>query len=426
MSIEAVLREEYDRAERRETVVITALPYVLLAAGTLITLLQPVAPVPLPIVLGVTAATAGWVTWFGPLHPQWHGSRGAMALYFSGLTVLAAVLVTFSPYYGIFAFIGYVHAVLVLRGVPRYVGVAATSMVMALAYMGGPASISADEEWWLWGAISLVSTGLAGVFIYSADATYSLGRRQKYALAELHEANARLQAALDENAELHARLMVQARAAGVQDERQRVAREIHDTLAQSLAGILAQLQAADQALDGRAPARRHVLSAMGLSRDGLVEARRTVHAVRPQVLAEARLPEALDDITARWALENTADATLTTTGDARPLHAEIEAALLRTAQESLANVAKHARATRVVLTLSYMEDLVTLDVRDDGVGFRPHEVGDHVSDGGGFGLAGMRQRVQRLAGRLVVESEPGGGTALSASLPAIPSAEGTT
>jgi signal transduction histidine kinase len=117
---------------------------------------------------------------------------------------------------------------------------------------------------------------------------------------------------------------------------------------------------------------------------------------------------------------NRIDAVLTTTGDPRPMHADVEVTLLRTAQEALANVAKHSRATRVGLTLSYMEDLVTLDVRDDGVGFEPNVKRANGSTNGGFGLAGMRQRVQRLSGRLEIESEPGGGTAISASVPAIP------
>ena len=90
-----------------------------------------------------------------------------------------------------------------------------------------------------------------------------------------------------------------------------------------------------------------------------------------------------------------------------------------TAQEALANVAKHAAATRVGLTLSYLADLVTLDVRDDGVGFDPDGV-QRDSDGG-FGLTVMRQRVGRLAGTLAIESEPGAGTAVFAGVPAIPS-----
>jgi signal transduction histidine kinase len=202
----------------------------------------------------------------------------------------------------------------------------------------------------------------------------------------------------------------------VLDERQRMAREIHDTLAQGLAGILTQLQAAEQTTDWR----RHVTNAMNLARESLTEARRTVHAVEPSVLADARLPDAISDVTRRWSEVNRIDAVLTTTGDPRPMHADVEVTLLRTAQEALANVAKHSQASRVGLTLSYMEDLVTLDVRDDGVGFEPNVKRANGSTNGGFGLAGMRQRVQRLAGRLDIESEPGGGTAISASVPAIP------
>jgi signal transduction histidine kinase len=114
-------------------------------------------------------------------------------------------------------------------------------------------------------------------------------------------------------------------------------------------------------------------------------------------------------------------AEVAATGDPRALHPEVEVTLLRVAQEALANVAKHAAATHAWVTLSYMEDVVTLDVRDDGSGFA--QLGESPagagSAGGGFGLIAMRQRVNRLAGQLEIESEPGAGTAVSASLPAI-------
>ena len=121
-------------------------------------------------------------------------------------------------------------------------------------------------------------------------------------------------------------------------------------------------------------------------------------------------------------------AEIRTTGDPRALHPEVEVTLLRVAQEALANVAKHAAAAHVWVTLSYMEDVVTLDVRDDGRGFAQPDPRDEPRDehspagegGGGFGLIAMRQRVNRLAGQLEIESEPGAGTVVSASLPAIP------
>jgi signal transduction histidine kinase len=122
------------------------------------------------------------------------------------------------------------------------------------------------------------------------------------------------------------------------------------------------------------------------------------------------------------------------TGDPRPLHPEVEVTLLRVAQEALTNVAKHASASNAWVTLSYMEDVVTLDVRDDGAGFACPGPGqadgadqadrtgraDSTGQAGGFGLIAMRQRVTRLAGQLEIESEPGAGTVVSASLPAIP------
>ena len=144
----------------------------------------------------------------------------------------------------------------------------------------------------------------------------------------------------------------------------------------------------------------------------MAEARRSVHALRPPALDSAALPEALDEVASGWSTVYGVPVSVTLTGAVRVMHPEVEVALLRTAQEALANVAKHASASRVGLTLSYMEDVVTLDVRDDGVGF------DLAHPSAGFGLPAMRHRVHRLSGALFVESEPGSGTAISARVPA--------
>ncbi|QXV59172.1 sensor histidine kinase [Amycolatopsis sp. TNS106] len=422
MGIEAELRAEFDRWERVETKVFNVLPYVLLAIGVLISVLLPIwrVPVHLPAVLTLSAGILVWTFWFHTLHPEWHRNGPLMGLYYTGLMVLTACLVAVAPWYGLFAFIGYPQAFHYLKGRWRYVGVAATSVISAVAYLGGLAGIQDENMWAAWAALSVIITVLAGAFSRIAEQSDQRNLKQKQALAELHEANTRLEAALEENAGLHAQLLVQAREAGVLDERQRIARDIHDTLAQGLAGILTQLQAAEQTLDAPAVLHRHVTNAMNLARESLTEARRTVHAVQPEPLAEGRLQDAIGDVTRRWSEVNRVEAVLTTTGDPRPMHADVEVTLLRAAQEALANVAKHAKAGRVGITLSYMEDLVTLDVRDDGVGFEPTAQRASGSADGGFGLAGMRQRVQRLAGRLDIESEPGGGTAISASVPAIP------
>jgi len=170
-------------------------------------------------------------------------------------------------------------------------------------------------------------------------------------------------------------------------------------------------------------------------------------------LEQARLAGALRGVAERWSALNAIPVQVTTTGAERTLRPETEFALLRTAQEALANVAKHADATRVGLTLSYMDEEVVLDVRDDGRGFDPARItrepayasaiaaadgGDVVQFGdtdsgddwragnghpappGGFGLVAMRQRIEGVSGRLQVESEPGGGTAISACVPVRP------
>jgi signal transduction histidine kinase len=133
-----------------------------------------------------------------------------------------------------------------------------------------------------------------------------------------------------------------------------------------------------------------------------------------------------------------------TTGSPGPLHPEVEVTLLRTAQEALANVSKHAGAHRVGMTLSYMDDRVSLDVRDDGAGFKPNLTGETTADGqsadgevlrgrpgssrdgdvpfreGSFGLIAMRERISSLGGSLVIETSPGQGTAICASVPRTP------
>ena len=200
--------------------------------------------------------------------------------------------------------------------------------------------------------------------------------QRELVLDEVSEANRRLEATLAENAGLHEQLLTQAREAGILDERQRMAREIHDTLAQGLTGIITQLQAAEQASDDPAGWRRHFEAATRLARESLSEARRSVDALRPEPLETGRLPAALADVADRWSALHGIAVQVTTTGTARPMPPEAEVALLRTAQEGLANVARHAQAANAWVTLSYMEQEVALDVRDDGKGFdRPRPTG---------------------------------------------------
>jgi signal transduction histidine kinase len=168
-------------------------------------------------------------------------------------------------------------------------------------------------------------------------------------------------------------------------------------------------------------ARHHLDQARLTARESLTEARRLVWALRPEALEKASLPEALNRLADRWSKESGVTAGVTVTGKPRPLSPDIEATVFRTAQEALANVRKHADASRVALTLSYMGDTLALDARDDGVGFDPSQTAIEARDrtSGGFGLKGMRERIEQAGGSLSVESTPGEGSTLAVELPMI-------
>jgi len=213
------------------------------------------------------------------------------------------------------------------------------------------------------------------------------------------------------------------RQAGVLRERQRMAHEIHDTLAQGFTSIVMNLEAAEGDVPPSSTRAQHHLDQARLTaRESLTEARRLVWALRPEPLEDASLPEALGRLAERWSTESGISVGVSTTGTPCPLPSEVEAALFRVAQEALNNVRKHARgASRVALTLSYMGETVALDARDDGAGFDPAREAERVRDreSGGFGLKGMRERVEGVGGVLSVESALGEGSTLTVELPVI-------
>ena len=389
-----------------------------------------------PVLIGglvISAVSAAWILWMFTLHPRWRQRPRVMTVFITVLTVLGALLILDNTIYGLYTFTIFLFVIRYLIWPWRLLGAVAVAVLAGTSQAYG---VNKDT----------VSGVLIYLIIVAVNVTIALAFTwyrwvTQCAVEKLSEANHRLEATLAENAGLQQQLLTQAREAGVLDERQRMAGEIHDTLAQGLTGIITQLQAAEQAADDPAGWRRHFGAATGLARESLSEARRSVAALRPEPLETARLSEALADVADRWSALHQIPVQVTTTGTARPMPPQAEFALLRTAQEALANVARHAAATRVGVTLSYMEQEVALDVRDDGCGFdltRHYEpvshvngtaglVGLSVGDGlrpaaasaheGGFGLVAMRQRIESLAGTLQVESEPGAGTGISACIP---------
>jgi signal transduction histidine kinase len=433
---------------------VTIAQYVVLAALSASALSGHFGSVPTNLLLCLVAAV--WS--LAPLHPALRRRAPVMAVFVAGVVAISFVLVIRDPWFGFYAYAGYAYSIVLLPWPWQLLGVAGTAAMAATAQTTGLHRATPVGLVVYLGVIAgnMLAVGSVTWFLHSAETQHE---RRGRTLDELREANRKLEAALAENAGLQRLLLVQAREAGVLDERQRMAREIHDTLAQGLTGIITQLQAAEHAAGAPAEWRKHFAAATGLARESLSEARRSVDALRPEPLETGRLSEALADVAGRWSELHGIEVAVTTTGTTRPMRPETEVALLRTGQEALANVARHAQATRVGVTLSYLDHEVALDVRDDGRGFDPARLcdsgaengvaavagqagsgpasastrpvyggqsalpaanGTGPAEGGGFGLVAMRQRIEALSGTLQVESEPGAGTGISARVPITP------
>ncbi len=220
--------------------------------------------------------------------------------------------------------------------------------------------------------------------------------------------------------EARAELAASEREAGKLAERHRLARDIHDTLAQGFTSIVMLLEAAEAELVADPPkARIHIDQARSTARGSLAEARSLVWALRPDRLIESSLVEAVQSVIDQLGEETPTRAEFVVTGEPRQLPDVTDECLLRVTQEALANVRKHADASRVTVTLSYLDDGVALDVRDDGVGFEP-AIFAVTGDGlvGGVGLQLMLDRVEQLGGTRVIESRVGDGTSVVVQLPA--------
>jgi signal transduction histidine kinase len=216
-----------------------------------------------------------------------------------------------------------------------------------------------------------------------------------------------------ELAETRAELAAVSREAGALAERERLAYEIHDTLAQGFTSVLLLLEAVAAALPADPEAAcRHLDRARDTVRENVAEARALVAVLTPPDLVRTSLPEALRRLVERIGAEAGPRVELAVTGTPRGLPTEHEVALLRMAQESLANVRRHAAAGQVEVSLAYERDRVSLRVRDDGRGFDPAVPRD------GYGLAGIHARAQRIGGAVTVDTAPGAGVVVRVDIPA--------
>lgn len=293
----------------------------------------------------------------------------------------------------------------------------ATILIIALAVLGSEGLVASHfvipialQPY----APFLTAVFWGGIFWTIAALTYLLASNLQSALrqsraqaAQLQDFSSQLEVRVQEQTE---KLVEQSNATAVMQERARVARDIHDTLAQGLTGIVVQLGAAERALQVApqdAPA--HIRLAQDMAREALAEARRSIWNLRAPNLARGELRDALAGLAQR-ASTDTMRVNFETEGTEWDLRAEVDSALLRVTQEALVNVSKHANATRVDVSLAYLPDAVRLVIHDNGIGLANDVLND---DGriqeptGGFGLMGMRERIEQWGGELILTNHEG-------------------
>ncbi|MGW4726643.1 sensor histidine kinase [Streptomyces sp. NPDC004291] len=349
----------------------------------------------------VAAAVTGAVYAAGSCLPAVRTSRRAAAVWLGVLGASWLAMLCLTPEALWVAFPLYFLQLHLLPARWSLPAVALTAGAAILSYVGHGAALNPGVF-----IGPLLGAAVAVATVLGYQALYRESERRRRLIEELIATRAELAAA--------------ERHAGTLAERERLAREIHDTLAQGLSSIQLLLRAAERALPPDSPAAGHIERARRAAQDDLAEARRFVRALAPPDLEHGSLAAALERL-----CEPGAEAgpygprvRFSVSGTPVELPTPYEVALLRIARSALANTVRHASASRAEITLSFMGASVTLDVVDDGEGFEPGAV--RPSSEGGFGLPAMRSRAESLGGTFTVESAPGQGTAVAVSLPLSP------
>lgn len=254
----------------------------------------------------------------------------------------------------------------------------------------------------------ILGAGVAVATVWGYQALQAESEQRRRLIQQLQQTRAELAAA--------------ERQAGVLGERERLAREIHDTLAQGLSSIQLLLRAAGRDLSSNTETGRTaelIEQARHTAQDNLTEARRFVAALAPSDLHQTSLVAALQRLCGTTSQQTGIAVVFHQEGTLIPLPTPVEVALLRIAQAALGNTTQHAQAGRAGVTLTIMDTVISLDIVDDGVGFDLANVlSPAAAPGpqGGFGLISMRSRAHELGGTMTVESEPGLGTAVAVTI----------
>ena len=349
-----------------------------------------------PVALGLIAAMGGWYAVTGPRALR-RDSAWAGPVYLAGAVPLTLSLYAATPVGALMLFVLYPHVWAMVRtrlAIGVTVGLVAGCTAVAIAQ--SDLSFDALVGWLVLAVVSVAVALLLGLWIARIVAQ---SQRRAELLAELAATRATLEQV--------------SREAGALAERERLAREIHDTLAQGFTSVLILLEAALSA--GPQAARDMIERARDTARENLAEARALVAELTPPDLSQTSLPQALRRLVDRATVQAGLHVELAVCGVPRGLSTAHEVALLRTAQEALTNVRRHADAEKVSVLLDYGDSGVSLCVTDDGRGFDPDAV-----PAGGFGLEGIRSRAAGVGGVVSVEAAPGRGVAVCLEVPDSP------
>ena len=260
--------------------------------------------------------------------------------------------------------------------------------------------------------VPLVSRGeIIGILIMRSKLEHAYGERELEVATRVAD---QISGAIS-----NAKLFGQAQELAVVNERNRLAREIHDSLAHGITGLIWHLNSTMQMVTQDSDAvRESIEEVRDQARDLLSEVRRAVWDLRSNELEGKSLSNAIQDETAKVARASGISVNFETKGDEVALQPGIESTVLRLIQEALANAVRHSSASSVQVTLTYMADAIRVVVSDDGKGFDTATVANTpASRSGGFGIVGMSERAHLVGGELTVESAPGAGTTVTAVLP---------
>lgn len=353
-------------------------------------------------VLVLLIAVFGFVYSFGALNmPHWNTvGRFVWLLGLTGVWIVAMMFTPVAVYWVFTLFF------LFMRSADNWIGIVGVLLVLSIAVL-----MQVPHGLTLGGVMGPAVSALVVVMI-------------TYAFKVIVRVSAERAALIDELVSTQDRLAASEREAGVAQERQRLAHEIHDTVAQSLSSIQMLLHAAERDLRAtrlsdeelKAPLER-IEVARHSAADNLSETRAMIAALTPAPLSETSLPEALQRIADSFAQAGELDIEVEVDGAAQKLPMRVEAGLLRIAQGAVGNVVKHSGASRARVTLTFAPGEVRLDVVDNGRGFDAEAQPGKPVGLGHLGLDAMRTRARELGGEFIVESAPGGPTAVSVAVP---------